>query len=71
MVSRQRVSAFGGGRQFFSVTFYVVRLTLYLDLWLTKLTADSYMRYDVVNHNGDMCAAGQWLLDVARASVLF
>ena len=71
LVSRQRVSAFGGGRQYLSLTFYVVRLTLFLDLWVAKFTADSYMRYDIVNHDNDMCAAGQWLLDVARASLLF
>ena len=49
----------------------MVRLTLFLDLWVAKVTADSYMRYDVVNHNNDMCASGQWLLDVARASLFF
>ena len=71
MVFRQRASAFGGGRQYISLTLYVVRITLFLDLWLSKVTADSYMRYDVVNHDNDMCAAGQWLLDVARASLFF
>ena len=71
LVFRQRASAFGGGRQYISITLYVVRLTLFLDLWLTKVTADSYMRYDIVNHDNDMCAAGQWLLDIARASLLF
>ena len=25
----------------------------------------------LANHDNDMCAAGQWLLDVARASLLF
>lgn len=69
-MSRQRASAYGGGRQYFSLTLYFVKLTLYLDLWLSKLTADNYVRYDIVNY-GDFCTSGNWLLDVARASLLF
>ena len=70
LVTRQRVSAFGGGRQFVSLTFFFAKVTLYLDLWLSKITVDNYMRYDIVNYR-DYCTAGQWFLDVARASVLF
>jgi len=64
------VAAFGGGRQYVSLTLYFFKITLYLDLWLSKITADSYLRYDVIQY-GDFCNAGNWLLDVARASVLF
>jgi len=57
LVFRQRAAAFGGGRQYVSLTFYFFKLTLFLDLWLSKFTADSYMRYDIVNY-GDYCNAG-------------
>ena len=70
LVARQRASLFAGGRQWFSVTLYAVRFYLFLDLYLGKATADNYVRYDVVNY-GDFCAAGQWLVDMVRASLLF
>ena len=70
LVSRQRVSAYGGGRNFVSLTLYVVRVTVFFDVWLSKITADHYIRYDIVNY-GDYCQAGQWLLDIMRASLLF
>ena len=53
-MARQRGGIYGGGRQYFSVTLYFIKLTVFLDLWLSKLTADSYLRYDVVNY-GDFC----------------
>ena len=61
---------YGGGRQYISFTLYVIKVTVFLDLWLSKFTIDSYLRYNVVNY-GDFCRAGTWLLDIARASVLF
>ena len=47
-----------------------MKLTLFLDLWASKFTVDSYLRYDIVNY-GDFCQAGTWLADFMRASVLF
>ena len=70
LVSRQRGSIYGGGRQYVSFTVYFVKLTVFLDLWLSKFTIDNYLRYDVVNY-GDFCNATQWFLDVIRASLLF
>ena len=37
---------------------------------VSKITADHYIRYDIVNY-GDYCQAGIWLLDILRASLLF
>ena len=69
-VSRQRISVYGGGRNYVSLTLYVVKVTIFFDLWLSKITADHYIRYDIVNYR-DYCQAGQWLLDILRASLLF
>lgn len=69
LVMRQRVFAFGGGRQFIQFTFYYVRLWVYLDLYVAKATVDHFMRYDIIEYS-DFCNAAVWLLDVARASLL-
>ena len=66
----KELAAFGGGRQQLSFTFYFFRVSTFLDLWLSKFTFDNYMSYDIINYS-DYCNAGQWLLDVARASLLF
>ena len=69
LVWRQIAAVFGGGRQYFSVTAYFIRVNLYLDLWLSKLTLDNYMAYNIVE-NKDLCQSTNWFLDVARASLL-
>ena len=70
LVFRQRGAVYAGGRNYFSFTLYAVRLYIFLDLWLGKATAENYLRYDVVNY-GDFCNAAQYLIDLARASLLF
>ena len=70
LVSRERVSAYGGGRQYFSVTLWYLKFTVFLDLWASKITVDNYQRINIVEYS-DFCFAGNWLLDVVRASVLF
>ena len=70
LVFRQRGSLFAGGRQYFSFTLYAVRIYAFLDLWAGKATAESYLRYDIVNYEG-FCNAAQYLIDVMRASLLF
>eukprot|EP00353_Schmidingerella_taraikaensis_P011817 CAMPEP_0185582198 /NCGR_PEP_ID=MMETSP0434-20130131/20130_1 /TAXON_ID=626734 ORGANISM="Favella taraikaensis, Strain Fe Narragansett Bay" /NCGR_SAMPLE_ID=MMETSP0434 /ASSEMBLY_ACC=CAM_ASM_000379 /LENGTH=96 /DNA_ID=CAMNT_0028200961 /DNA_START=253 /DNA_END=540 /DNA_ORIENTATION=+ len=70
LVFRQRASVYAGGRQYFSFTIYAVRIYLFLDLWAGKVTAENYLSYDIVNY-GDFCYAAQYLIDVARASLLF
>ena len=69
IVFRQIGAIFGGGRQYFSITAYFVRVNLYLDLWLSKLTVDNYMAYNIVEKK-DFCQSTNWFLDVARASLL-
>ena len=70
LVFRQRGSVFAGGRQYVSFTLYAIRLYVFLDLWAGKATAESYLRYDIVNYGG-FCNAAQYLVDLARASLLF
>jgi len=70
LVFRQRGSLFAGGRQFVSFTFYAARLYIFLDLWVAKATLENYLRYDIVNY-GSFCNAAQYLIDLARASLLF
>ncbi len=70
LVFRQRVAVYGGGRNYLSFTAYVVKVTLFADLWLGKATAENYLSYDIVNYQ-DFCLAGQWLVDLLRASLLF
>ena len=69
LVFRQRVGVYGGGRQFFTIMLYIIKITVFADLWISKFTFDNYLRYNIVKYS-DPCAAGNWFLDVARASVL-
>ncbi len=48
---------YGGGRNYLSFTAYVVKVTLFADLWLGKATAENYLSYDIVNYQ-DFCLAG-------------
>ena len=70
LVFRQRAGIYGGGRQFFTITLYVIKLTVFVDIWLSKVTFDNYLRYNITKYS-DPCAAGNWFLDVARVSYRF
>ena len=70
LIFRQRGAVYGGGRNYVSFTLYVIKFTLFGDLWLGKATAENYLSYDIVNYQ-NFCMAGQWLVDLMRASLLF
>ena len=72
LVWRQRIGVYAGGRQYISFLLgNVFRLTLYGDIWITKVTFfDNYMRMDIVNYN-DFCDAMQYIIDVLRFQFLF
>ena len=70
MVSRLRLHAFAGGRQYLVLYIGYVKLHLYIDLWGVKMTFfDQIMRYDIVNYQ-DFCTAAKWYLDWMRFQIL-
>ena len=67
-VSRQRFSAFIGGRQTISFLLYVFRLNFYIDVWPARLTYENYYSNDYLV-TGDNCLAGFFYFDSFRVQL--
>ena len=69
-VSRQRVSAFIGGRQTVSFLLYLFRINFYIDIWPVKATFENYFANDYLV-NRENCAAGFFYFDSFRIQILY
>ena len=70
LVLRQLFHVYVGGRNY--VNFYLgyINIKLFLDVWGANMTADNYLRYDIIDY-GDFCQTAQWNLLVAKIQTYF
>jgi len=64
-VLRQLLHAYVGGRNYLYLNLKYVKIKLFLDIWGGKITADNYMRYDVIDY-GDFCNGANWFMQVGK-----
>jgi len=66
LVSRLRLHAYAGGRNYVTFHLAYVRLHVFFDIDGFKMTFfDSYSRIDIVNYS-DWCTAAAWFFESAR-----
>ena len=70
LVLRQLVHAYVGGRNYLNLNLGYLKIKLFLDIWGAKMTADNYMRYDIIDY-GDFCQGAQWSMQVGKIQTYF